>query len=140
MAKPPRDHRIDALGDRQKSAYEFPHALSRVLANPALACNATTLSPARSSTLHTCMTKADTDHLGGLLQHRRDHARWHAPSLARGPAKQSVDPDPHVDKRIVAWPRQSACSRCRGATCIIAGSRARARASHMDERTITLNA
>ena len=43
MAKPPRDHRIDALGDRQKSAYEFPHALSRVLTNPALACNATTL-------------------------------------------------------------------------------------------------
>ncbi len=45
MAKPPRDHRIDALGDRQKSAYEFPHALSRVLTNPALACNATTLCP-----------------------------------------------------------------------------------------------
>ena len=65
--------------------------------------------------------------------------RWHAPSLARGPAKQSVDPDPHVDTRIVAWPRQSACSRCRGATCIIAGSRARARAAHMYERTITLN-
>ena len=45
MAKPPRDHRIDALGDRQKSVYEFPHALSRVLTNPALACNATTLCP-----------------------------------------------------------------------------------------------
>jgi len=45
MAKPPRDHRIDALGDRQKSAYEFPHALSRVLANAPPACEATTLSP-----------------------------------------------------------------------------------------------
>ena len=32
MAKSPRDHRIDALGDRQKSAYEFPHALSRLAA------------------------------------------------------------------------------------------------------------
>ncbi len=28
------------------------------------------------------MTKADTDDLGGLLQHRRDHAGWHAPSIA----------------------------------------------------------
>ena len=45
MAKPPRDHRIDALGDRQKSAYEFPHALSRVLTNAAPACEATTLCP-----------------------------------------------------------------------------------------------
>ena len=49
--------------------------------------------PARSSTLHACMTKADTDDLGGLLQHRRNHARWHAPSIAK-PRPQRRPPRP----------------------------------------------
>ena len=42
------------------------------------------------------MTKADTDHLGGLLQHRRDHARWHAPSIAKPrPLRSPLRPKHH---------------------------------------------